>query len=160
MLKKGKKKKKKKKKIKKNLNLKRYKLKRSNRSIHRFTWVQAYTSASVLHQRISCIQIKRQKTKKISQSASIKHQINLPFGYETRQDNPLSGASMNARVRNESHTRSTNEIESRRTRPSREPRFIERDETRTTNEIAWATTRDTSWAPEHPWRVYQPWIPK
>ena len=37
---------------------------------------------------------------------------------------------MNARVRNESHTRSTNQIESRRTRPSREPRFIERDETR------------------------------
>ena len=43
---------------------------------------------------------------------------------------------MNARVRNESHTRSTNEIVSRRTRPSREssnetePRFIERDETR------------------------------
>ena len=43
---------------------------------------------------------------------------------------------MNARVRNESHTRSTNEIESRRTRPSQEssnetePRFIERDKTR------------------------------
>ena len=98
--------------------------------------MQAYTSASVLNQRIFRIQFKRQKTKQISQSASIKYQISLPFGYETRQDNPLSGASMNARVRNESHTRSTNEIESRRTRQSQEssnetePRFIERDETR------------------------------
>ena len=92
--------------------------------------MQAYTSASVSHQRISRIQIKRQKTKQISQSASIKYQISLPFGYETRQDNPLSGASMNARVRNESRARSTNEIKSRRTRPSQGPRFIERDKTR------------------------------
>ena len=62
---------------------------------------------------------------------------------ETQRVNPLTGAIINARVKHKSHTR--NDERDWETTNENEPSFIERDRAlATTNEIARATTRDTS----------------